>query len=156
MTEDFTATHKLKVGDGEILVYLEKGVQRARCIDQNGDGHKWTSDALTLLPSPVIIRAPKPVDALVVSQEGGTEAKPRITVSIHANAAFAALKAACYPEWENAHGYGESGRADSAQLLNERGPNGEKKVRVCQVNAGRRTEFFDLLIPEMLEFEVSE
>lgn len=150
MTEDFTATHKLKTDDGEILVKRVHG----KVYDQEGAEHKWNNQTLTQLPSFIIVRAPKPVDTLIVEQEGGTEAKPRITVRIHANAAFAALKAASWPEWENAHGEGASCRGDSATAQHGRGPNGERKVRVCQVSPGRVTEFFDILIPEILEFEV--
>lgn len=152
MTEDFTATHKLQTDDGEILVKRIGG----KVFDQEGAEHKWKNDILTLLNSPVLIKAPKPVDTLVTSQEGGTDAKPRITVKIHANAAFAALKAASWPEWENAHGEGASCRGDSATAMHGRGANGEKKVRVCQVSPGRVTEFFDVWIPEEIEFEVCQ
>lgn len=152
MTEDFTATHKLKTDDGEILV---KRIG-PKVYDQEGAEHKWNNQILTQLPSPVLIKAPKPVDTFVVEQEGGTEAKPRITVRVHANAVFAALQASAYPEWENAHGGGQSGRGDSASLLHGRGPKGEKIVRLCQISPGRVAEFFDLLIPEIMEFEALE
>lgn len=150
MAEDFTATHKLKTDDGEILVRRVG----SKVYDQEGAEHKWNNDTLKQLPTHILIKAP--VEEFVVTQEGGTDAKPRITVRIHANAAFAALKAASWPEWENAHGEGASCRGDSATALHGRGPNGEKKVRVCQVSPGRVTEFFDLLIPEIMEFEVED
>lgn len=152
MTEDFTATHKLQTDDGDMLVRQVYN----KVFDQEGKEHKWNKNTLSPLPSPVLIKAPKPVDDLVIDQEGGTEEKPRITVRIHANAVFAALKAASWPEWENAHGEGASCRGDSATAMHGRGPNGEKKVRVCQVSPGRVTEFFDIWIPETLEFEVCE
>lgn len=152
MTEDFTATHKLTTDDAEILVRRVG----PKVYDQEGAEHKWNKDLLFQLPSPVLVKAPKLVEDLVIEQEGGTEAKPRITVRIHANAAFAALKAASWPEWENSHGEGASCRGDSATAMHGRGPNGQKKVRVCQVSPGRVTEFFDILIPEILEFEVVE
>lgn len=153
MTEDFTATHKLKTDDGEILVIKKIGAG-AKVVDKDGNEYKWTAETLSLLPSPVLIKATMPAEDLVVTQEGGTEEKPRITVRIHANAAFAALKAAGWPEWENSHGEGHSCRGDSATTMHGRGPNGEKKVRVCQVSSGHSAEFFDLLIPEFMEFEV--
>ncbi len=151
MTEDFIADHRLKTEEGDILVKKDGN----QYLDQEGVSRPWKQSTITKLASPILVKAPKPVDAFVTTYEGGTDGKPR-TVRIHANAAFAALKAAGWPEWENSHGEGASCRGDSATTMHGLGPNGEKKVRVCQVSPGRVTEFFEILIPEIMEFELVE
>lgn len=153
MAEDFIATHKITTDAGEILVRSDV---KDKYTDREGNLHKWNKDTLSVLPSPVLIKAQKLVEDLVITHEGGTEAKLRVTVMVQANAVFAALKAASWPEWENAHGHGESCRGDSANVLHGKGPNGEKIVRVCQISPGRVTDFFDILVGEYLEFEVAE
>lgn len=73
---------------------------------------------------------------------------------LHAEAVLCLLQAAVWPEWKCATGFAQSCRGDSATVLNERGPNGEKVVRICMVGPGRVSKTMDLLVPEHSSFEV--
>lgn len=74
---------------------------------------------------------------------------------LHAAAATCVLMAATLPEWPCAHGSAQSARGDSATCdPNQRGPNGEKIVRLCEVSPGRISKYYDVLVPEYMSFEV--
>lgn len=77
------------------------------------------------------------------------------TVRLHADAVCALIKAAVWPEWGCATGFAQSPRGDSATCNpNERGPNGEKVVRICTVSPGRVSAAYEILVPQFMTFEI--
>jgi hypothetical protein len=121
-------------------------------FDMYGTRVKWGKDALRKkLPETLLIEwvdPPAPIEPEVSVVE-----KPS-TVMLHADAARTVLHAAVWPEWACATGSASSPRGDDATVMNKRGPNGEKVVRICVVGPNRVSEFHEVLVPEFITFEV--
>jgi len=149
VVEDFWATHRI----GETLVRQEKdanNLPRYRTAEGTVKTPRTHTPAVPLASPVLVARA----ELEPAAEEAQPEEKPT-HVSIHADAARAVLHAATWPEWACAGGYAESCRGDSATVLNKKGPNGEKIVRVTTVDPGRISHTYEILVPESVAFEVA-
>lgn len=147
MPELFYATHT--IGDQYVRKeHHEKGFAIWRKPD--GSVTKPSKGKyLKILPSPLLIDQPEPI--VSCDQEAVVTPKDA-TVALHADAAQCVLRAAVWPDWNSANGYAESCRGDSATVLSHKGPNGEKVVKVTEVNPGSIRRTVTVLVPQHVEF----
>lgn len=107
--------------------------------------------AIPVIDSPIeeLITQPAPVEEYHDAFEGAT------LELLDVDVAQAVLRAAAWPIYDEALGYAETLRGDSATVMDKKSADGSKIVRVCM--PGRAGgNWVDVLVPRLIGFQIAE
>jgi hypothetical protein len=108
-----------------------------------------------MVPAVITEDGPIPLSELINAVTVRKE--PENTVWLTPQVAYAVLHACLWPDPSMPATYCETQRGDSADLMPQRGPNGERIVRVCVRNtAAGRTDMHFIKLPSEFEFELAD